>query len=98
MSVSVQVQFLSIFQQLAGGDESLTMQLREGARVRDLLTRLSEMYGSAFGDAVLLPGGAGLADDATVLLSGGNVLGQQGLDTALGQGDCVTILISISGG
>jgi molybdopterin converting factor small subunit len=98
MSAVIQVQLFSVFRQLAGGAESIAVPLHEGARLRDLLTRLTEMYGSAFEKGILLPDGTGLAHDATVLLNGGNVLSHDGLDTQLRLGDCVAILISISGG
>jgi len=98
MTESVQVQLFSIFRQLAGGAESVAVPFHDGARLRDLLNRLGEMYGSEFENAVLLPDGTGLAHDATVLLNGGNVLALEGLDTHLRKDDCVAILISISGG
>lgn len=98
MGLSIHVQFFSIFRQLTGGTESISVALPEEANLRDLLTRLGEVYGNAFQKAVLLPDGTGLAHGTTVLLNGRNVLTPQGLDTRLQQGDCLAILISIGGG
>jgi MoaD family protein len=73
-----------------------TLQLPDGASVRDAMAELGRRYPGVEGR--MFDGNGGVRRNINALINGGNVQFRQGFDTALHEGDRLTILPPVGGG
>ena len=94
--ILVEVSYFSNVRALTGESES-TLELPDRSSVHDLLIIVAARYGDELRE-YLLNDERGLHPHVVVILNGRGVGVLDGLDTALNDGDRVTILPSIGGG
>ncbi|MBN1784922.1 MAG: MoaD/ThiS family protein [Candidatus Bathyarchaeota archaeon] len=97
MSVTVEIRFMGIFQQLSG-KKSLKLKLMEPATVRKLVIKLTETFSSEF-KRVLIDSQLNDARPNALILVGGkeiNVL--QGLETKIKDSEEIVFLPMVHGG
>lgn len=89
--ITVKVQYFELVRQY----EDVTDQelaLPRGATVGELLAAMVSQHGEALGDALLGPD-CGPLPNAVILLDGANILHLEGMDSELGQGSLVRLLL-----
>lgn len=75
-----------------------SVDLSDGARIRDLLSRLTEKYREAFETYIYNLEGEKISGDVMVNVNDVPILQMQGLDTILNDGDQVDFLPIFAGG
>ncbi len=95
--MDVKVQYLGQIRVIANRNEE-ELQIPSNAMVKELLQKLSDMYGKDFVSEVFQEDGKNLRDDLTVAVNGMAIRQLDYLNTRLNQNDIVTLFPIFPGG
>ncbi|MCW4014890.1 MAG: MoaD/ThiS family protein [Candidatus Bathyarchaeota archaeon] len=97
MVISVNVRFLGIFQQLSG-KKQFQVKLQEPATVRDVVTKLTEVFSNDFKRVLVDSQLDDHRPNALILVEGKEISALQGLETAINDANEVVLVPMIHGG
>lgn len=95
--ITVKVSAVLEIASLLGGRKQ-TLEIPEGSCVKDLLDVLVSRYGRPLAERLYRPGGEELRKDIYLFLNGRNIYFQNGLATALKDGDELLFIPPAGGG
>lgn len=95
--MKIKVEFLGHVKNLVGCDKE-EVYIGEGASIADLLSLLSEKFGSSFQKAIYEKAGGDVKSNYIITVNGYLLNQLDGIKTALKNGDHVAILPIVSGG
>lgn len=89
--ISVRVQYFELVRRHVDATDQ-TLVLPRGATVAEMMAALARQHGEALGEALLGPDGGPLPN-AVILLDSANILHLDGMDSELGDGSLVRLLL-----
>jgi MoaD family protein len=97
MSVKVTIEYLGFIRNMLS-KRTEELELREGTRLKELLSKLSERYGADFKKQVYEPGQKDVKYGFVVTVNGVLMDQLHGVETQLKSGDHVILMSLMSGG
>lgn len=98
LGLKISVEYLGHIKNLIGNRREEEIEIRDGSTMADLLTMLSEKYGSSFTKAVYEPSGSDMKSNFIATVNGYLLNQLKGIYTKLKDGDRVTLMPIVSGG
>jgi len=96
--LKISVEYLGHIKNLIGNRREEQVEIRDGSTMAELLTMLSEKYGSSFKKAVYEPSGSDVKSNFIATVNGYLLNQLKGICTKLKDGDRVTLMPIVSGG
>jgi MoaD family protein len=96
--LKISVEYLGHIKNILGNKRQEEVEIRDDSTVAELLTMLSEKYGTAFKKAIYEPSGSDVKSNFIATVNGFLLNQLKGVCTKLEDGDHVTLMPIVSGG
>jgi len=97
MSVNVQINFLGIYQRIAG-KKSVQLKLKKQSTIRKAVTELAEKVSEEFKQVLIDSELEGQRPKALILVNGKEISVLEGLETKINQAKEITLIPMVHGG